>query len=162
MTGSPKLIEVAEINSPAMGKQLLVERNRVGLRADEIKRQLRVRQPAINSSGFFCASASGVRLRIAPSCGVSASAASPPVPRRRPKLRAPAGAPGRSNTPRREFERPDRDVAAQPIAARDLPVELAKAGVEIGAARDRTALAQRRVAKRRDALTSIIDGVGAR
>ena len=37
---------------------------------------------------------------------------------------------------------------------------LAKGGVEIGAARDLLALAQRWVAKRRDALTSIADGVG--
>lgn len=56
--GIAELIELAEIDSPATGKQLLVQCNRVGLSTNEIERQMRDRQPAINSSGFFCPSAS--------------------------------------------------------------------------------------------------------
>ena len=48
-----------------------------------------------------------------------------------------------------EFERPYRDVAAESVAAGDLPVELAKTGVKIGTPRDRAAFAQCRVAKDR-------------
>src|SRR5882672_5008489 len=48
-----------------------------------------------------------------------------------------------------QFERPYRDVAAQAVTACDLPIELTETRVKIGAARDRTALAQRRVAKYR-------------
>ena len=46
---------------------------------------------------------------------------------------------------RDQFERPYRDVAAQAVAACDLPVELAETGVQIGTARYGTSLAQCRV-----------------
>ena len=51
-----------------------------------------------------------------------------------------------------DVERPQRDVAAEAIAAGDLAVALAIGGVEIGAARDRHAVAQRRIGKGRQDL----------
>src|SRR6266436_9340115 len=51
-----------------------------------------------------------------------------------------------------QFERPYRDVAAQAVTARDLPIELTETRVKIGTARYRSALAERRVAKYRGRL----------
>src|SRR3981189_639970 len=48
---------------------------------------------------------------------------------------------------RDQFERPYRDVAAQAVTARDLPIELAETRIKIGTARYRSALAERRIAK---------------
>src|SRR6266704_1792842 len=48
---------------------------------------------------------------------------------------------------RDQFERPYRDVAAQAVTARDLPIELTETRVKIGTARYRSALAERRIAK---------------
>ncbi len=132
-----------------MGKQLLVQRNRVGLRADEIERQLRG------------SAAGNQQLRLLLRVGLGRlvfrsrrRAVCQGQPHARQHLAADRNA-ERLHRRRRgvifrggEFERPYRDVAAQAVAACDLPVELAETGVEIGAARDRAALAQCRVAKR--------------
>src|SRR6266700_4984014 len=48
---------------------------------------------------------------------------------------------------RDQFERPYRDVAAQAVTARDLPIELTETRVKIGTSRYRSALAERRIAK---------------
>src|SRR6266849_1164443 len=48
-----------------------------------------------------------------------------------------------------QFERPYRDVAAQAVAACDLPIELAETRIKIGTARYRMAVAKRRIAKHR-------------
>src|SRR5712675_2423074 len=48
---------------------------------------------------------------------------------------------------RDQFERPYRDVAAQAVTARDLPIKLTVTSIKIGTARYRSALAERRIAK---------------
>src|SRR5258708_29727440 len=48
---------------------------------------------------------------------------------------------------RDQFERPYRDVAAQAVTARDLPIELTETRIKIGTARYRGALAERRIAE---------------
>src|SRR5712675_761460 len=48
---------------------------------------------------------------------------------------------------RDQFERPYRDVAAQAVAARDLPIELTETRIKIGTARYRSTLAERWVVK---------------
>src|SRR6266853_1635413 len=48
---------------------------------------------------------------------------------------------------RDQFERPYRDVAAQAVTARDLPIKLTETRIKIGTARYRSALAERRIAK---------------
>ena len=48
---------------------------------------------------------------------------------------------------RGQFERPYRDVAAQTVTARDLPIELTETRIKIGTARYRSAIAERRIAK---------------
>src|SRR6266700_111226 len=50
---------------------------------------------------------------------------------------------------RDQFERPYRDVAAQAVAACDLPIELTETRIKIGTARYRSAVAECRVAKQR-------------
>src|SRR3977135_565277 len=48
---------------------------------------------------------------------------------------------------RGQFARPYRDVAAQTVTARDLPIELTETRIKIGTARYRSAIAERRIAK---------------
>src|SRR6266851_1198400 len=48
---------------------------------------------------------------------------------------------------RDQFERPYRDVAAQAVTARDLPIKLTETRIKIGTARYRSTLAERWVAK---------------
>jgi len=64
---------------------------------------------------------------------------------------------------RDQFERPYRDVAAQAVTARDLPIKLTETRIKIGTARYRSALAEPPDRQTRGSLlTSIIEGVGAR
>ncbi len=48
-----ELIEVTEIDSPTMGEQLFVQRDRVGFRADKIQRELRGSATGYQELGFL-------------------------------------------------------------------------------------------------------------
>ena len=144
-------VEVAEIDALAVGEQLLVERDRIRFRADEIQRQIGGAAAGeqhfrllerLGLAGLVLRAGGGAVRQGEPHPGqhIDADRKAERLQRRRRGEILGAD----------KLERPDDDVAAQPIAAGDLAVELAEGGIQIGAARDGAAVAQRLVAEGRE------------
>ena len=117
-----ELVEIAEVDADAMREELLVERDRVGLGAEEVDRQLAgaaAGEPARRAS-------SRPRRRTSRPRAVGAGAVRQRQPQAGDDLAARPQSPSACSGPgaaiysaRRDVERPQRDVRAQPVAAGD-------------------------------------------
>jgi hypothetical protein len=144
-----ELVEMTQVDARAPAENLLVKHRRVGLGADQVEGQ----------GGDWTAGKQAERILARRPRRFGSSSRRGAVRTRSVSRRPAAKSPSRPsacNGPGRgvilgagELERPDREVAAQRVAAVHVLVALAIDRVEVGAALDGLALAQARIAEHR-------------